>query len=110
MELLIIILGKEEYFETVLSILAELEVSDSSTIIEGEKLGQFLADRVPIFAGLREMMGQRKTACKVIMTLVEKNKFMPGFTKLLAEENIDFTRPDTGAIITIPVDTAITSR
>ena len=101
MELLMVILNREDYFERILSILVELGAS-GATILDGEGLGHFLAFEVPIFAGLRQLIGKKKSANKIILALVEKN-FLPELKDLLDEEKIDFSQPDTGIIVTLPV-------
>jgi nitrogen regulatory protein P-II 1 len=108
MELLMIILNREEHLETILSILVELEVS-GATILNSEGLGHFLAYEVPIFAGLRHLVGERKTENKMILALVENKEFFAEFKKMLAAEKIDFTEPGTGVILTIPVNQAVKS-
>jgi hypothetical protein len=106
MELLIIILNKEEYFEKITSILVELGVF-GATILDSEALGHFLAYEVPIFAGLKQLVGEKKTASKTILALIEQKAMFTEFKKLLAEENIDFTKADIGVIVTIPVNEVI---
>ena len=106
MELLFIVLNKEEYLEDILSILVELGVS-GATIMDSEGLGRFLADHVPIFAGLRQLMGERKTPSKTIFALVDGKGFVGKLQKLLKEEDIDFTRPGTGIIFSVPVNDVI---
>jgi nitrogen regulatory protein P-II 1 len=109
MELLIVILNREEHLETILSILVELEVS-GATILNSEGLGHFLAYEVPIFAGLRHLVGERKTENKMILALVEDKGFFTEFKKMLAAEKIDFTEPGTGVILTIPVSQVVKSK
>lgn len=109
MELLIIVLNKEEYFEKILSILVELEVP-GATILDSEGLGHFLAYEVPIFAGLRQLVGEKKTASRTILALIEGKDFFSKFKKLLATEKIDFTQPGTGIIVTVPANEAIKSK
>jgi hypothetical protein len=106
MELLIIVLNREEYLEEILSILVELDVP-GATILDSEGLGHFLAYEVPIFAGLQQLVGEKKTANKTILALVEGKDFLPKFKKLLIEENIDFTQPGVGIVITVPVNDAV---
>jgi len=48
------------------------------------------------------LVGEKKKANKIILALVEKN-FLSQFKDLLEEEEIDFSQPDTGLIITLPV-------
>ena len=109
MELMIIILNKEEYLETILSVLAELEISDA-VIQDGERLGSYLAHEVPIFAGLRQMMGEKRGACKTILAFIDQKDFAEKFNKLLSEENIDFSKGDVGSIAIVPVLTIISSK
>ncbi len=106
MELLMIILNKEEYLEKILSILVEIEVP-GATILESEGLGHFLAYEVPIFAGLKQLIGEKKTASRTIVALIDEENFLSKFKRLLAEEDIDFTQPDMGIIVTLPVNNAI---
>ena len=108
MELLIIIINREEYFEKILSILVELGTREA-TIFNSEGIGHFLAYEVPIFAGLRFLVGERKSANKSIMTLIEGDDAFLQFKALLAEEAIDFTQPGVGVIFTLPVTNIITS-
>lgn len=109
MELILIVLNKEEYLEKILSILVELEVH-GATILESEGLGHFLAYEVPIFAGLRRLVGEKKKANKTIFALVEDEEFFSRFKELLAEEKIDFTEPGMGLIASLPVNEAVRSK
>jgi nitrogen regulatory protein PII len=106
MEFLIIILNREEYFEKILSILVELGVS-GATILDSEGLGHFLAYEVPIFAGLKQLVGEKKTANRTILALIDNKTMFLELKELLSEEGIDFTQPGTGIIATIPVNNAI---
>jgi nitrogen regulatory protein P-II 1 len=106
MELLIIVLNREEYFEKVVSILVESGVS-GATLYESEGLGHFLAYEVPIFAGLRKFIGEGKSRNRTIIAVLHDKETFPRFEKLLAEEHIDFTVPGTGIIVTVPVNKVI---
>ena len=106
MELLIIIINREEYFETILSVLVELGIS-GATIFDSQGMGHFLAYEIPLFAGLRQLMGERKTANKTIMTLIEKKETFAELRRILAEEHIDFTEPGVGVIFTLSVNNVI---
>lgn len=108
MELLIIILNKEEYFEKIVSILVEAGVS-GATILESEGIGHFLAYEVPIFAGLRQLTGERKSINKTILAVLEDKDIFNNLKELLAEEKIDFTKPGTGIIVTLPINNVIKS-
>jgi len=106
MELLILTLNKEEYLEKILSILIEAGISQA-VILESEALGHFLAYKVPIFAGLRYLVGKKKSQNKTILALIENKEDFLKFKKILAEENIDFAEPGMGMILTLPVNEVI---
>jgi len=107
-KLLFIVLNKEKHLEDVLSILVELGVS-GATIIDSMGLGQFLAYEVPIFAGLRQLMGEEKTPSKTIFALIEGDKFLSELEKILKEEEIDFTEPGIGIMFTVPINEIVKS-
>jgi len=109
MEVLIIILNRDEYFEKLISILVESGIS-GATILDSEGLGHFLAYEIPIFAGLREFLGEHKSGNKTILAVLEDKTIFPRIKKLLQEENIDFTEPGMGVIITLPVNEVIKSK
>lgn len=108
MELLVIILNREEHLETVVSVLVELGVS-GATILDSQGLGQFLAFEVPIFAGLKQLLGERKGPSKTILALIEDSTFVDGLRRMLLEESIDLTEPGTGVLFTVPVSRVIRS-
>jgi len=108
MQLLIIVLNKEEYLEKLMSLLIEAGIS-GATISDSQGIGHYLAYEVPIFAGLRQMMGEGKTVNKTILALLNDDKGFDQFKELLLEEDIDFTKPGMGVVITVPVNEVIKS-
>lgn len=108
MQLLIIVLNKEEYLEKLMSLLVEAGIS-GATISDSQGIGHYLAYEVPIFAGLRQMMGEGKTVNKTILALLNDDKTFAQFKELLIEEDIDFTKPGVGVVVTVPVNEAIKS-
>jgi len=109
MELLIIVLNKEQYLEKLISILVEAGVS-GATILESEGLGHYLAYEIPIFAGLRHLMGESKSTNKTILAVLHDKEIFRNFKRLLAEEKIDFSEPGVGIVITVPVNEIIKSK
>jgi len=109
MELLIIILNKEEYLERIASLLVEAGVN-GATISESEGIGHFIAYEIPIFAGLKQFMGEGKSVNKIIMAIIEKKDIFNNFKHLLTEENIDFTSPGVGVMATLPLNQVIMSK
>lgn len=108
MQLLIIVLNKEEHLEKLMSLLIEAGIS-GATISDSQGIGHYLAYEVPIFAGLRQMMGEGKTVNKTILALLNDGKAFDEFKELLLEEEIDFTKPGVGILVTVPVNEVIKS-
>ncbi len=106
MELLMIVLNKEEYLEELLTLLVDAGVS-GATVLDSEGLGHFLAFQVPIFAGLREFMGQQKSANRTILAILENENMFARIEMMLAEEKIDFKEPGVGILTTMPVNRLI---
>lgn len=108
MELLIIVLNKTEFLNDLLSVMLEAGISHS-TILDSEGMGHYLAYEVPIFAGLRRLVGESKEHNKTVLALIEDRNILGEFQKLLKEINIDFTRAGTGIMFTVPVNNVIKS-
>ena len=51
-----------------------------------------------------------QSANKTIMTLIETKETFSEFKRILAEEDIDFTKPGVGLIFSIPVNNVIKSK
>lgn len=108
MQLLIIVLNKEEYLEKLMSLLVESGIS-GATISDSQGIGHYLAYEVPIFAGLRQMMGEGKTVNKTILAVLDNEKAFGELKELLVEEDIDFTKPGVGIVVTVPINEIIKS-
>jgi nitrogen regulatory protein P-II 1 len=109
MKLLIIILNKEEYLGRLTSLLVEAGIS-GATISDSEGIGHYLAYEVPIFAGLRQLVGEGNTINKTILAVLDDEGSFTKFKELLEEENIDFTKPGIGVIMTVPISEVIKSK
>ena len=106
MELLVIILNKTEYLNDLLSILIEAGITQA-TMLDSEGMGHHLAYEVPIFAGLRRLVGEEKAHNKTILAIVQDNKLLEELEKLLKEIEIDFSKPGTGIMFTLPLSSII---
>jgi nitrogen regulatory protein P-II 1 len=106
MKLLFIVLNKEEFLPDILPILAELNIS-GATILDSEGMAHALAYDVPIFAGLRQMLGETKRNNKTIFTLIENDAVLTELHNILKEEGIDFEKKGMGIMFTVPVDQVI---
>jgi hypothetical protein len=68
-QLLVVVLHREELLDEVLSLLVELELPDS--IVVESRTGLELLERdLPIFAGLRSLMPGGIGFCRVVLCLV----------------------------------------
>ena len=105
MEFLIIVLNRDDYLGKILSIMVEAG-AEGATILESEGLGHFLAYEIPIFAGLRQLIGEKKAANKTIIALVKKG-FLDEFQQILKSEGIDFSQGNIGVIAVLPVTQAV---
>lgn len=103
MRFLVVVLNKEEYLASILPIFVEMGLSEAA-ILESKSVGHFLAYEVPIFAGLQQLAGEKKTASRIILAVIGEDFSLPQFKKLLREEEIDFTQPDVGIVATFPVN------
>lgn len=106
MDLLVIVLNKVELLNDLLSLMVEVGIIQS-TILDSEGMGHHLAYEVPIFAGLRRLMGEAKAHNKTILALIDDTKIIGELQKLLKETNIDFTHSGTGIMFTVPADNVI---
>jgi hypothetical protein len=106
MELVVLILGKLELLDEVLSAIAEVGAYEAG-VVEAEGLEKILATDVPIFAGLRQMLDGGKEK-KVLITA----PLLPGATldeldKLLLDRGIDFRSAGTGVLASVKLDKVI---
>lgn len=100
MKLLVLILNKVEYLDTILTAFVEVGIT-GATIVETEGMGRTLAYEVPLFAGLR------KSLCisdynKTIFTIVHDDKILDNALKIL-EEIIDFDTPGSCILFVVPL-------
>lgn len=106
MELLVIVLNKVNLLNDLVSLLVESGIT-RATVLDSEGMGHYLAHEVPIFAGLRQVVGEAGAYNKTIVALIEDGASVVKLEKLLKEADIDFTQGGTGIIFTVPVRTVI---
>lgn len=103
MQLLVIVLNKTEFLDSLLAILAELGIT-GATIINSEGMAHALYMEIPIFAGLRNIMGEIREQNKTIFALIDNKGLVKELRKILKQEGIDFAESGTGIMFTISVD------
>jgi hypothetical protein len=102
MELLVIILNREDYLDDILAELLELEVT-GATVIDGVAMERVLAKDVPIFAGLLQSTRGSRSFNKNIFALVPHQSTATQLIEILHEMDIDLTDPAVGTIFTLPI-------
>ena len=102
MELLVIFLQDEERINALLSIFVELDI-DRVSQIQSEGLMEALASGLPIFAGLRDLVEQRRGPSHTILALIESEEVFDRLSRLCVEMEIDFENPEVGTMFAVPV-------
>ncbi len=102
MQLLIVVLNKEEYLEDVLSLFVELGIS-GATILDSVGMGRILSHDIPIFAGFRDLIVGNRPYNKTIFTVLADEvveQTVDGLKGICG----DFAHPGTGLIFCIPIN------
>ncbi len=108
MKLLVIVLNNREKLQEVLSALLELDIT-GATIMDTEGLAQLLAAEVPIFAGLRQLVGETRPSSKTVFALSSDDDIVRRVDLLLKTTGTDFSEPGTGVMFSVTVDDVIGS-
>jgi nitrogen regulatory protein P-II 1 len=102
MQLLVVILNKEEYLEEVLSLFVELGIS-GATILDSVGMGRILSHDIPIFAGFRDLIVGNRPYNKTILSVV-KDEIVEQTANGLRSICGDFAEPGSGLIFSMPVN------
>ncbi|MGA1824476.1 MAG: P-II family nitrogen regulator [bacterium] len=100
MKLLVLVLNKVEYLDTILTAFVEAGVT-GATILESEGMGRALAYEVPLFAGLRKSL-QVSDYNKTIFSVIHDDTILNDVVKLI-EQIIDFDEPDSCLLFVVPL-------
>jgi len=101
MQLLVLILNREEKLEEILTYFLEEGVT-GATVLESEGMGRILSQEVPIFAGFRDLFGPSKPLNRTIVSVVPDDlaeRLGDGVGKILG----GWQKPGTGVLFTLPV-------
>jgi hypothetical protein len=104
MQLLLLVLNKEEHLEEVLEVFLELDIH-GATIIDSIGMGRILAHDIPIFAGFRNLMQESRPGNKTIFTVVDEKK-IPMIVQEIEQICGPLDEPGAGILITIPIGIA----
>ena len=100
MHLLIIVLNKEMFLDEVMEAFVEVGIT-GATIVDSVGMGQTLAYKIPIFAGLRKSINTSECN-KMIFSVVQNEKILEEAIQLI-EEIIDFSTPGNGILFVVPI-------
>jgi len=103
MQLLVILLNREDFLDDILAELLELEVTGAS-VVEGIAMERVLAKDVPIFAGLLQTTQGSRSFNKNIFAVIKDGQIVDRLMEFLKELDIDMTDPNTGILFTLPID------
>lgn len=103
---LMIIVVRESLVQDILNAFLELEIH-GATIVNSQGMGRTLAYEFPIFAGFMNEIRDKKPYNKTIFAAVTDIGLIEELQKLLKEIDIDFTQPDTGVILALPIVRAV---
>jgi nitrogen regulatory protein P-II 1 len=101
MQLLVLILNREEKLEEILTYFLEEGVR-GATVLESEGMGRVLSQEVPIFAGFRDFFALSKPFNRTILSVVPDALVEPlgeGIGKILD----GWDKPGSGLLLTLPV-------
>ena len=102
----LVIIVEEELLQDVLTGLVEVGIT-GATILNSVGMGRALAFDVPIFAGFRMEIGDEKRYNKTIFAVIKDDSVVDELVKILKEIDIDFEKPQTGIMFTVPIDRVV---
>ena len=103
MQILLIILYREDLLDEVLTALVEMEITGAS-VLNGTSMERVLSEDVPIFAGLWDALGSGGGQTRTIVAQIENRSLFEPLIRLLKEAGADFMDPKIGKVFTLPVD------
>ncbi len=102
MQLLVLVINKEESLDEVLSAFLEVGIT-GATIIDSVGMGRILAHDIPIFAGLRHLLEGNNPYNKTIFAVVDDDKKVDEAIAVVEEICGSLDNPGTGLLFTVPV-------
>lgn len=101
MQLLVLILNREEKLEEILTYFLEEGVT-GATLLESEGMGRILGQEIPIFAGFRDLFAPSKPHNRTLFSVVPDDlvdRLGEGVGKILG----GWQEPGAGFLFTVPV-------
>ncbi len=108
MKLLVMVIYDSDRLPDILTVLVELEIRNA-VAVDTESLMHVLAQEVPIFAGLRQLIKTPKSPCKTVLGVTDDKDIIVKLDRALKAMGIDMTQPETGYALLIPVEALLES-
>jgi len=103
MKLLVMVIYDSSQLQDILTALVKLDVRHM-VAVNSEALMQILAQEVPIFAGLRQLLTAPQSPCKTVFGITDQPDIIGKLDRTLKAIDIDMTKPETGYALVIPIE------
>lgn len=103
MQLLFVIVNREEYLDQVISFFLEMGVT-GATIIDSVGMGRIVAHDIPIFAGFRDLMVGNRPYNKTIFSVIDNDELIEPLIDGLENIMGNLDNPGTGLVFTVPIN------
>ncbi|HOJ78388.1 MAG TPA: hypothetical protein PLZ08_06345 [Bacillota bacterium] len=103
---LFIVISDSEKTERVLEILLESEIR-GATIVESMGMGKMLADNIPVFGSLRNLLSRQHETSQTIFAVSKHPDKIEKAMEQIAKEFDGFQEPCTGMMFVVPVCKAV---
>ena len=103
MKLLVVVIYDADRLQDILTVLVELDVN-RTVALNSEALMHVLAQEVPIFAGLRQLLSAPKSPCKTIFGVTERTDIIKHLDRKLRDIGINLTELETGYAFVLPIE------
>lgn len=105
MKLFVYILNRPEKIEDVLAGFVEIGLT-GATLVDSVGMGEVLVEKVPVFAGFREVLSESRPANKTIFAVVEDDATIDAAIRLLEDVCGPFGTPGAGVAFALSIDRA----
>ncbi|MDD3051089.1 MAG: hypothetical protein PHR06_08065 [Candidatus Cloacimonetes bacterium] len=99
---MILHLYKEKYLDDILMALTEAGI-DNTIVLSGESLDHKLTFSLPLFAGFRESVGNKKGYSNIIMAEADQDR-VEFMLKELKTSGVNFLQDELGKIVLLPIE------
>ena len=103
MKLVIVVINNPDLVADIVPVLVELDIR-GIVAVESESVMQFLAQEVPIFAGLRELITTPKSYNKTLFGVTDDDNILAELYGMLKDIGIDLKASGTGYALTLPIE------